>query len=482
MARRVTTAPARQAGGLIRSVWRNVSLRPFELDTEDGRRRERYRRAALTAIASGGARLISLVSVVVSVPLTLGYLGPQRYGALVTITALAGMLIFADFGLGNGLMNLVASASGRNSLAFAQRSISSAFFVLCGIAVVLGAPFYVLYLVFPWATFLNVSGQVGAHEIAAAAGLFLLSVLVNLPLGVVQRVQLAYQRGFVNALWSAVGSVCALAALYAAIRLDLGLSWIVLALVSGPIIGNLLNGMSLFWIARPELRPRWSQATPAAGRQLAKVGFLFFVLQLTVAIAFQADVVVAARVIGPQAATDYSVTFRLFMFVPTIVNLLLLPLWPAYAESIARGDAAYVGRTLRVSVAIACVLSGASSLILVLLGPLAIRVWVGSAVNASLPLLLGMAAWAVLSNSFNAVAMLLNGANVIRFQIATALSMTVVSIVGSVALGSIYGVAGVIWGTVLAYVICTAIPTAIYLPRVLARLQRLPDSRTGSAI
>ena len=124
------TPPLRQAGGLIRSVWRNVSLRPFELDTEEGRGRERYRRAALTAIASGGARLISLATVVVSVPLTLGHLGPERYGALVTITALAGMLIFADFGLGNGLMNLVASASGRNSLAFANGA-SPAHFSCC---------------------------------------------------------------------------------------------------------------------------------------------------------------------------------------------------------------------------------------------------------------------------------------------------------------------------------------------------------------
>jgi O-antigen/teichoic acid export membrane protein len=475
------TPPLRQAGGPFRRMWRNVRLRPFNQDTEEGRGRERYRRAALTALASGGARLISLATVVVSVPLTLGHLGPERYGAVVTITALTGMLLFADFGLGNGLMNLVAAASGRDSLEFAKRSISSAFFVLCGIAVILAVPFYVLYLVVPWATFLNVSSHVSGQEIAAAAGVFLLSVLVNLPLGIVQRVQLAYQRGFLNGLWSAVGSLAALAALYAAIRQDLGLPWIVLALVSGPIIGNLLNGASLFWIQRPDLRPRWSQAAAESGRQLARVGFLFFVLQLTIAIAFQSDVVVAAKVIGPQAATDYSVTFRLFMFVPTIVNLLLLPLWPAYAESIARGDVAFVGRTLRVSIAFAFVLSGLSSLILVLLGPLAIRLWVGSSVNATLPLLLGMAVWAVLSNSFNAVAMLLNGANVIRFQIATALTMTIVSIVGSAVLGSIYGVAGVIWGTVLAYVICTAIPTAIYLPRVLAHLQHSPDRVAASA-
>jgi O-antigen/teichoic acid export membrane protein len=205
-------------------------------------------------------------------------------------------------------------------------------------------------------------------------------------------------------------------------------------------------------------------------RRLLRLGFLFFVLQLTVAVAYQSDILVATRVIGPDAATTYSVTYRLFMIVPTMVNMLLLPLWPAYAESLARGDVQWVKRTLRMSIGLAVLLSGASSLALVVFAPPIIDLWVGPHVHASFALLVGMALWAVIGNSFNAVAMLLNGASVVGFQVATALTMAVTSVGASVLLANIFGVAGVVWGTVLAYVVCTAIPTAVFLPTALRRL------------
>jgi len=460
----------RAAASRAMAARRYLTATPFDISTEEGRSMERYRRAAITAIAAAAARALSLATVLVSIPIALGYLGPERYGVAVTITALTSMLVFADFGLGNGLMNLVASATGHGDESRVERSISSAFFMLCGIAVLLIVPMYALFFFVPWAKFMNVDASQTA-EVTAAVGVFMLCVLANLPLGIVQRVQLAYQQGFVNSVWNAVGSVAALIGLIAVVRLHADLALVVLMLVGGPLVANTLNWISLFIVRRPDLKPRWSAASRAEGARLARIGFLFFVLQLTVAIAYQSDVVVATRVLGPAAATNFSVTLRLFMIAPTIVNMALLPLWPAYSESIARGDAAWVRHTLRTSILVAVSLSGAASLILVLIGHSILRAWTGAELGGDLPLLIGMGLWAVLSSSFNAVAMLLNGAAVIGFQVATALTMTVVSLGASIAGANLFGEAGIIWGTVIAYVLCTAIPTALYLPGVLGRLR-----------
>jgi hypothetical protein len=78
--------------------------------------------------------------------------------------------------------------------------------------------------------------------------------------------------------------------------------------------------------------------------------------------------------------------------------------------------------------------------------------------------------------------MLLNGATVMRFQIVTALSMTVVSLGASIVGAHLFGVAGIIWGTVLAYLVCTAIPTVLYLPTVLRQLAHwrpVPDGHVS---
>jgi O-antigen/teichoic acid export membrane protein len=468
-------ASFRAAATRAMAVRRYLRSVPFDTTTEEGRSQERYRRAALTAIAGGGSRALSLGTMLISIPLALGYLGAERYGVAVTITALTNMLVFADFGLGNGLMNLVANAAGRDDETRVRRSISSAFFMLCGIAALLAVPLYALYRLVPWAPFMNVTDASGG-DVATAVGVFMLCVLVSLPLGIVQRVQLAFQQGFVNSVWNGVGSVAALIGLIVVIQLHGSLPWVVLMLLAGPVIANALNWVSLFVVRRPDLQPRWSAASRTEGGRLARIGSLFFVLQLAVAFAYQADVVVATRVLGPTAATDYSVTLRLFLIVPTVVNLALLPLWPAYSESIARGDRAWIVRTLRSSVLIAATLSGLSSLVLVIFGRSILRAWTGTDLDAGLPLLVGMGLWAVLNNSFNAVAMLLNGASIMRFQVITALSMTVVSVTASIVGANLFGVAGIIWGTVLAYALCSAIPTLLYLPRVLERLAARPSA------
>jgi len=120
------------------------------------------------------------------------------------------------------------------------------------------------------------------------------------------------------------------------------------------------------------------------------------------------------------------------------------------------------------------VASGLSSVVLIVFGATILDLWVGPTVKTSLALLLGMGAWAVLNNTFTAVAMLLNGASVMRLQVATAISMAIASPILSILLGRAFGVAGIIWGTVIAHVVCSAIPTVIYLSSFLRRLQRLP--------
>ena len=85
-----------------------VRLLPFDTATQEGRAKERHRRIVLSAIASAMAKIISITTALISVPLTLHYLGPERYGMWMTISSLAALLAFADLGIGNGMLNAIA--------------------------------------------------------------------------------------------------------------------------------------------------------------------------------------------------------------------------------------------------------------------------------------------------------------------------------------------------------------------------------------
>jgi len=52
----------------------------FDTSDESGRSKERYRRAAFTTLASIGARGIAILTSLITVPLTLHYLGADATG------------------------------------------------------------------------------------------------------------------------------------------------------------------------------------------------------------------------------------------------------------------------------------------------------------------------------------------------------------------------------------------------------------------
>ena len=93
----------------------SCGLKEFDTSTPEGRSRERYRRVALTAISSAGARVIAVVTMLIAVPLTLHYLGTERYGMWMTISSIIAMMGFADLGMGLGLMNAISEAMDRKT-------------------------------------------------------------------------------------------------------------------------------------------------------------------------------------------------------------------------------------------------------------------------------------------------------------------------------------------------------------------------------
>jgi O-antigen/teichoic acid export membrane protein len=76
---------------------------------------------------------------IASVPLTVHYLGPERYGVWLTISSLLVWVALTDFGLaGNALVNVLSEAVGNDDRESARHYAASAFWALVTIALVIG--------------------------------------------------------------------------------------------------------------------------------------------------------------------------------------------------------------------------------------------------------------------------------------------------------------------------------------------------------
>lgn len=419
-----------------------------------------------TAFAQG----VSLLTSLVSIPLTLNYLGLERFGMWLTISSIIAFFGFADLGMGAGLLNAVADAHGRDDRAAAREYVSSAFYMLCVLALVLGVVFFSLYPRIDWHMVLNVSSPQAVAESGTAVAVLAVCFLLGIPLGVVNRTRMGYQQGFLNTLWQASGNLLGLAAILVSINLRAGLPQLVLAMAGTPVLVTYLSGAYLFYKERPWLRPNRRAVQMPAVQQILRLGTLFFVLQIAGALGFQTDNLIIAHFLGAAQVSQYAVPMRLFSIIPMMLGLALTPLWPAYVEAIARHDVEWVQRTFRrflgvslaVSLMFVAILLGASSFIL--------RIWVGDSIQPTWTLLLGLGGWALLNSISGSLAMLFNAANAIVFQIILALSMGITNLVLSIVLVQWIGLPGPVYGSIIAVLLCSIIPAWLYTPRLFARL------------
>ena len=116
-------------------------------------------------------------------------------------------------------------------------------------------------------------------------------------------------------------------------------------------------------------------------------------------------------------------------------------------------------RSLVAAIGITAVLS----LILIIFGTRLITLWIGPVVEAPFMLLVGLGLWRVIEAGGNAVAMFLNGASVVQFQLILAASLAILAIVLKVILVTHLGISGVVWATILAYL--ATVPATLWFVR-----------------
>lgn len=442
----------------IKSVLSVIRLSEFDQSTEEGRAKERLRRVSLTALASVAAKVTSMLTLFISIPLTLHYLGAERFGLWMTISSVIAMLSFADMGIGNGLLTAIAHAHGRDDHAAIRRYISSATAILSAIALTILCIFFFAYPFIPWAKLFNVSNSVAIQESGWAVAAFVVCFALNIVLSSVQRVQLALQMGFVANLWQIAASILALGAVLVVIHFRLGLPWLVGAMSGAPLLITILNGLVFFTRIKPQFRPSPSLVSSVAIREITGVGLLFLVLQLAGAVAYTSDNLVITHYLGPSAVSQYAVHEKMFSVIPMILGMILMPLWPAYGEALERKDGVWVRAVLMKSIRLSLLFSAAMALAIGLMSNYLFSIWLGKGISIVPSLIIALGVWKVVEALASAMAMFLNGVNVVKVQVVVSLTTASLAILMKIMLIGTVGISAVVISSIVTFLIAALIP------------------------
>lgn len=391
---------------LLRDVCGLARLAPFDTSTAEGRSRERYRRILLTTASGMAVRGVGVLVGLVTVPLVLWYLGKERYALWAAVTTVVAWATLFDFGLANGLVNLVARAHGREEPAEAARAFSTAVRALAVVALSLGVAAAMAVPLVPWSSLLGVRGVVDEStvrwSVAAALGAF----LVGLPLSAVPQLYAGYQKTYLTNAFNLLGALVGTGLLVLAVLARASMPVLVLALSSAGIVAA---AAGLAWAPRalPWLPLRGGGVSQGTLRALTARSAPIFLYQLGALAVNETQILILAHRTGLAVVTDFSIAFRLYALVVTVILFATASFVPTFREAAERGEHAWARRAFGRLLAIRVGLAGAGGLGLLVAGNWLLRVWLrrsdvsyGWPVWAALAVLVVAATWVTTFTDF----------------------------------------------------------------------------------
>lgn len=425
----------------------------------------RGRKIVRTSAWSFIAKAAAAANLFLSIPFVLNALGPEQFGAWATLTSLVVFAGFLDFGMGNGAMNLVASAKGRGADKEIGIIVCEAWITLLRVAIAAGMATLLFTFLVPWQRLLGLSPDMAVVS-RTSAMIVMLTIAIAIPLNLAMRIQLGLGRGDRAFRWQTVGQLLALSALVLLAHIRAPLPALTAASVSIPLLGSLGNTLSLLFDPSLEIS-KWKRR-PEISTQIRHDGFLFFILQLCAALAFSTDLPLISALLGPTQAGNYAIAQRLFSVTPILLGLIWLPLWPIYRNALAADDLAWALRTYHRSMIISTALAAVIGLSLALIFYPLTKLWLGAAASVSWLLVAGFATWGVIDGAGTATATFLNAAGIMRPQLIIAIVFAALCLPLKAWGISTFGLQAVIWVTVSLGILVNLLPLWLLRRRLLA--------------
>ncbi len=310
--------------------------------------RARLARAGASAAGMAGAKVLQVAVSIITVPLMLTYLGKESYGLAMAIVGFS-MLFCVGGGILEGVKLRLIECFARNDKSGAQAYASTGFFGILPVAAVSG---FCLALAFPlvdWSRLFNLSeaAPVSPDMLRLIVAISLLAVMLLIPLSLLKEVYTAAQRGYVFSVFASIGTACSLAAIYAAVRFDLGMIGIVLGLQGSILLTHLGMWVFTFFGKLKWVLPRWRHVSREAFGTMWHDCVMTVLMASGFMIINGTDIVIVNHYLGQNDAATYSVSIRFFIYVEVLLSFVLYPLWPALGEAIQNGEREWVRRMSR---------------------------------------------------------------------------------------------------------------------------------------
>jgi len=304
---------------------------------------ERYRRAALTSVFNIASQFLQLATGLISVPLTLNYIGVERFGLWMALSSSLTLLAFSDFGLGIGLQDKLSK-----SIAVGNKKLAIEFFyTAASFAAILFLLLLLSLLLIPLLNIknlLSLQTQEAVAEIVPTTQMVVLVIGIGILAGIVQRTFNSLQDGFWIAILQIAARISSLGLLFVAVHFKWGLPALVLIVGGLSSLAIIFFGPVILFRAHPWLfvSKAYKLINSAALLEILKVGSAGLLASVAIYLVNNSIFALISMKYGVAAVTQYSVLNKLLTIPTFFLTYLFLPLWPAISEAKAKNDVAWI--------------------------------------------------------------------------------------------------------------------------------------------
>ena len=291
------------------------------------------RRNAVGAyLVKGGSVVVGLISI----PAYMSYFDAyESLGVWYTILSILSWVSLFDFGMANGLRNVLASSIALNDYDKSSRLVSSAYAFMSIICLVLMVACVLVVWIIPWTQVFNVeSGSLSESSLAFAMMITGIGLISRMALQIANSVLYALQKSFVVNLLLLVSNTAILMFLLLCNAASDDGALILLSFVH--IVCLNLPLLIMFFVFLRSSRYfsiRKSYCSWSSAKESLSIGVVVLYLQCVWMVVSALHPILITQFVSADAVVEYQVYYKIYFTIASLAGLALLPIWSAVTKA-----------------------------------------------------------------------------------------------------------------------------------------------------
>jgi O-antigen/teichoic acid export membrane protein len=341
---------------------------------------KQFRYAVATSLLS---KVITLAVQVIALPIAAISLGVHGFSLYALLTAAVGWLTLSNLGIGPILVVKLAATHVHGDFKEESHIFSSAFFITLIVSALVS--FFAILAV--WLLPVqNIFGPLYVSDLLTIKwGLTVLTVLFFLQsnISLFESAQAGYQQQYVQNLIAVVSGLPCLLAVWIVSQNNPTPVSLILALNMPLVIMRFVN-VGLIVFRQPHIFPSLNSFRWSICKNLVQNGITFSLAGgLGNFLAHILPVILVGRSFSADVSASFAVTMNAIILASGVIGMLLRPLWPAVADSVARGDREWAKIAYKRLLKSVMAFGFFVALFLIVYGEWMFRIWFHGKINPS---------------------------------------------------------------------------------------------------